>query len=1384
MWMGSDLSTADEWIELLITGTGAVDLSHWSLTSLDSKGKEATIAQLGLGTTLASGQYFMIANFTADHSRLSAEPQLVSTSMSLPNTKLLLRLRNASGMLIDEVDDGVGNPFAGANGSQLWGKASMERINPLSAGNVQTNWRTATTIAGFDDGVRLYGTPGALNGSGPAADIYAPLEATQVAGSLLAVGTGASLHILWQPSTSLDLIAQLLTITPLSGSGFTLSFGRTATGTTITSLALASDYIFVLRSRDDLGHTSTGITLHIPAPLTGSGSSSSGTAHLRISEVLPDPAGIDTDEWIELQNTGDGPASMNSYQLQVGTHLYQLTGAALQSGAFAVVSKQQSGLSLKNTGDTVILKQSGTAIDTVVYPPLPEGVAFGIVGSGPEQALCVPTPGFPNGSVAWDAALVLQSGAQQGAGKVTLNLIVAATGSLAGASCRVDFGDSAGSASCNPPSHSFSREGDYTVSLNVLNYCGTTVIHQLNVHVSPKGEGGRKITVKSLMNCNPHSGTGVVISEFFPNPSGNEGSEEWIELRNMFDEPADLCGWFVDDQDGGSTPYALDGKVIAPKSYLLLPRQQTHIALDNGSDRVRLLVHASGSLTGGQEGDSHRTVVQEVLYSHAEEQKSDALRDDGVFVWTPYLTPGFSNRFPDSIVPYGSESLLLSALPKPIDGKQAHQWIGITNTTEQAIVIAGWSLVSSRNGSKPFVFDYYYILPGQRLQLRGDQTNLDLKASDILRLSDRDGHLISVFAWNKAQAGMEYSSRTPLMTGTFIGNIDTTRFAFLSVPDESSTGTVIVHLPCVSAVVDYQKNYEQQKYELSLNSNEKYELKKYSLISDASPETIADILTKDQDSLTVELLRSGNIMVDTGCPSPYREMFEVYEAAARSARLGLWASAERVQKIDQLRLQQALERRIDAEGLQVKIRPESGLVQKGSGVTLSSNIPADIYVSVNGESYHRSTGSIIIRKATDIRAYAVLSIPTATGSRRFSSAFAIGSYIPRQEHYANSIVFSELYPSPLKVGHNQLLDREWIELRNKSLQSVNLGGWSIGDNAGSGHIAQLPPTLTVAGNGFALLSAHELKITLNNSGDNLILYDPNKKIKDHIMYSKVLAGMAVEASVSSSDSSVCISNAPTPGARNRCLHFEPKALLDSDRDLVSDAEEKLLFHTDPYRADTDGDSYIDSFEIYNQMSPTVKQNTIYKFDEEYKKFILDKMAVKWDILKTKGLRIRTKVAPIQSAELHWEPGNYTQKAIPDSDGSFTVYRNEYLKAGIYQISLIVVDIVNKKIILQNALSIDLKDNFYPKITSRKKVAKSKTAVKPKVYIVAKNPTTGVASSFAQFGRTMVLRPSYSLFLADILMIGALMMSILAGAGVAWFFGRTQVKGKNKAIDPS
>ena len=164
MWAGSSASSSDEWIELYNRGSDTVDLSGWTITRGD--GEDESVMVLIESGQLPPGEVFLISNYSHEdeRSRLAAAPSLVDAQVSLPNSKLRLRLYDGppeSGTVIDLVDDGKGAPFGGLSGET---KAAMVRTDLEAPGDEKASWATATEASGWDPGATELGTPGAMPG--------------------------------------------------------------------------------------------------------------------------------------------------------------------------------------------------------------------------------------------------------------------------------------------------------------------------------------------------------------------------------------------------------------------------------------------------------------------------------------------------------------------------------------------------------------------------------------------------------------------------------------------------------------------------------------------------------------------------------------------------------------------------------------------------------------------------------------------------------------------------------------------------------------------------------------------------------------------------------------------------------------------------------------------------------------------------------------------------------------------------------------------------------------------------------------------------------------------------------------------------------------------
>ncbi len=334
--MGSDLSTADEWLEIHNPETFDIDLSGWSITSVNSSAKEIVSLRFATGSLIAAGEYLVIASKATAASRLLSEPFVASSTLSLPNTKLLLRLRDAGNAIIDEVDDGVGSPFAGSNPSGSEGKASMQRIDSHVSGNLKDNWTTSTLSIGFDTGVIIFGTPGLSSESDaesepdeePETPTPSPPDTAGCTDPLeiaIAVQSGPLVAV-GKATVNFQAVA---TVGSLSGVACSWSFGdgfsSTSCNPPVHSFVGEGTYSVRLEAKNQCDTTlqQEQIVQVLPDPASASSSVAQTVwydgSRLILREALPNPTGTDTGkEWVDIKNLEQKAVDLRGWKLAVG----------------------------------------------------------------------------------------------------------------------------------------------------------------------------------------------------------------------------------------------------------------------------------------------------------------------------------------------------------------------------------------------------------------------------------------------------------------------------------------------------------------------------------------------------------------------------------------------------------------------------------------------------------------------------------------------------------------------------------------------------------------------------------------------------------------------------------------------------------------------------------------------------------------------------------------------------------------------------------------------------------------------------------------------------------------------------------------------------------
>ncbi len=117
-----------------------------------------------------------------------------------------------------------------------------------------------------------------------------------------------------------------------------------------------------------------------------------------INEFLANPKGKDSGfEWIELKNTGVENQNIEGWRVDIGLKKHISLSGKIESGGFKVLDSKSYHFSLKNTEETVTLRDAkGVVQDAVkMIGKAPDGKSFGRTPSG-EIGFLTPTPAASN----------------------------------------------------------------------------------------------------------------------------------------------------------------------------------------------------------------------------------------------------------------------------------------------------------------------------------------------------------------------------------------------------------------------------------------------------------------------------------------------------------------------------------------------------------------------------------------------------------------------------------------------------------------------------------------------------------------------------------------------------------------------------------------------------------------------------------------------------------------------------------------------------------------------------------------------------------------------------------------------------------------------------
>ena len=623
-----------------------------------------------------------------------------------------------------------------------------------------------------------------------------------------------------------------------------------------------------------------------------------------------------------------------------------------------------------------------------------------------------------------------------------------------------------------------------------------------------------------FMAVNP-SDIKVVFSEVFYDTPGTDSVEEWIELYNNSPVTVDIGGWTITDNNGAGSSYTIPtGNTMAPGTYFTIAQDSTGFnalygynadvfgglpSMNNDGDALILkdkngtemdAVAYEGGSTGGVPTGWGSSTEPAAGTGYTIVRGDPTTDSDDYTDWDTDANNGYpQTQFmndPDYMLVVFSEVFYDTPGTDSVE-----EWIELYNNSPMEVDLSGWTITDNNGSGSTYTIpsgetiaahSYYTIalnstgfnnLYGYDADLYGTFPSLN-NDGDALLLKNSSGTLKDTVAWEGGAAagvptGWGSTSVPSAATGESIVrtdlSTDTDTYADWDTADDNGfPQTQEISFLVVFSEVFYDTPGDDSVEEwIELYNN--------------SPVTV-DIggwkITDNNgsgDSFTIpsgETIAPGGyytIAADsTGFTNLYGYDADTYGSIPALNNTG-----------DALILEDQYHNVIDA------VAWEGGA---GAGVPDgwgSSTLPS------------ASTGSTIVRSSvtSDTDTYADWTTASSNGYPQTSS----GSDI--------KVVFSEvLYDTP---GTDSV--EEWIELYNASSVTVNISGWTITDNNGTGTTYTIPSgnsiaagsffTIAVNSTGFYNLYSYNANLygsipSLGNTGDALILKDSTGNEKDAV----------------------------------------------------------------------------------------------------------------------------------------------------------------------------------------------------------------------------------------------------------------------------------------------
>jgi len=701
-WAGSSLSVADEWLELANPTNMDIDIGGWRISGA---GANETDLVLTYPTIIPANSTLLIANYDLNNQNtaLTIKPDVVTSTISLSNTKMLIRLFDANGEIIDQVGDGSA-PFAGYSAKT---KATMIRISPEIIGTLEIAWRTCDISQNIK--TEDCGTPGFIDYFSSQTIIEEPSQETiENIADDTETNTETDVDISIHENTDSELITNdeqseeemnnedtfLSDVDQISNAYLENSSTTTSEDMTNqiidhddSALSTSSSMIEKNTAEDtetimtDTSSTSTNASAFPREQVTTINSDDALTDllnaknFLRINEVMAVP--VTGKEWVELIIL-DQSVNINLEEFA----LYDAVGKIMQldgmlGGEINYKIIEIPSSRLNNGGDSVsIISTDGTLIDTMEYQSHKKGVSLARDQNMEWQFTQIPTPGQAN--VIWMPMETKKESAD------------------------------------------IAKDTDTPKTDNMQTVL-TTESTEIYEATENTNNNANQILIK--------------LNEICPNP--NEG-KEWVELISFADTSVDLTGLELHDSAGRIMK--LKGVIDAKAIYVI---ELSSARLNNGGDKV-ILINDRGEImdeleyTGSQKGFSYARMQNGTW-------KESAIPTKGLFNYENNEENSFDEKTIKEILSTSTTTNIISTSKSSTNTKSTTKTTTKSSTatitkTQSILTLTDYSMLHQEE------------FGGMRLLLRGTVGTLPRHVSGrgfILLNHDGRGLLVRVPSYKK-----------------------------------------------------------------------------------------------------------------------------------------------------------------------------------------------------------------------------------------------------------------------------------------------------------------------------------------------------------------------------------------------------------------------------------------------------------------------------------------------------------------------------------------------------------------------------------------------------------------------------------------------------------